>query len=159
VKVRRAARVVMLDPDDRLLLLHLANTIPLVVDGRVSPPTCWITVGGGLEGDESFGEAARREVFEETGIRDFRLGPALWDRETAIELDGEPMTSLERFFAAWTDQTDVVFDHHVPAERDQIKDFRWWTGAELADPAGAPLFFPERLPELFAASINLRPSE
>lgn len=57
---RRAARVVCLDPDDRVLLLRWRDP----VDGHV----LWEPPGGGIEADESPREAAAREWIEETGI-------------------------------------------------------------------------------------------
>src|SRR5699024_5779123 len=59
---RRAARVLLLDDRDRLLLVRGHD-----VDdpGR----TWWFTLGGGIDPGESAREAAVREVQEETGLR------------------------------------------------------------------------------------------
>ena len=57
---RPLARVLLLDDANRILLLQ----------GR-SPrgETFWVMPGGGLNENESFVDAAYRELFEETGIR------------------------------------------------------------------------------------------
>ncbi|MDP8922778.1 MAG: NUDIX domain-containing protein [Chloroflexota bacterium] len=53
--VRRSARLLVLDPDDRLLLFRIE-------DASLREPVLWITPGGGLEPGESYEQAARREL-------------------------------------------------------------------------------------------------
>jgi putative (di)nucleoside polyphosphate hydrolase len=62
---REAARVVLLDPQDRVLMMRYDN----------GPPngSHWATPGGGLEPGESYRRAARRELAEETGARRARF--------------------------------------------------------------------------------------
>jgi hypothetical protein len=57
---RPVARVLLLGPGDRLLLLHAEHA----EDGH----QFWLTPGGGLETHETFEEAARRELREEIGL-------------------------------------------------------------------------------------------
>lgn len=67
--IRQAVRAVLLDPDDRILLVRY-----------VSPDTgatFWTTPGGGLHPDESPGEALRRELQEEAGLDEFEPGPVI----------------------------------------------------------------------------------
>lgn len=49
----------MIDPDERVLLIH-----ERIEDGQ----THWLTPGGGIEAGESPREAAVREAAEETGV-------------------------------------------------------------------------------------------
>ena len=65
---RPAARVLLLDAKDRLLLF------------RWKPPNVWITPGGGLEVRETYEKAALRELWEETGLAGVALGPWVWSR-------------------------------------------------------------------------------
>lgn len=79
--LRRVARVVLLDPQDRILLLH----------GHEPDDPCddwWFTPGGGVEGTETREEAALRELAEETGITDVELGPVLWRRRCSFPFAG-----------------------------------------------------------------------
>ena len=57
-----------MDPIDRLLLM------------KWEAQDVWITPGGGLLPGENYEEAARRELWEETGISDIELGPWVWAR-------------------------------------------------------------------------------
>ena len=58
MRIRRAVRAIVLDPDDRILLV------------RFSFPSrdVWATPGGGIDEGESAEEAIRRELGEETGL-------------------------------------------------------------------------------------------
>ena len=62
---RKAVRAVIMTPDHRVLLMKLQEP--------VTGFQLWITPGGGLKPDESEEEGLRREVAEETGVRNFCL--------------------------------------------------------------------------------------
>jgi 8-oxo-dGTP pyrophosphatase MutT (NUDIX family) len=72
VEIRNAARAVVLDPDDRILLVRWVNE-----DNGVDT---WLTPGGGIEDGEDDAAALRREVREETGLESFEAGPTIWTR-------------------------------------------------------------------------------
>lgn len=61
-------------PESVLVVIHTSEYQCLLLE-RVSPSGFWQSVTGTLEWDESPQEAAKREVFEETGLES--LG--LWD--------------------------------------------------------------------------------
>ncbi|MGI8682900.1 MAG: NUDIX hydrolase [Mycobacteriales bacterium] len=122
--VRLAARVLVLDPDDRVLLLRYDDAPP---NGRH-----WATPGGGLEADEDYATAAVRELWEETGWADMSLDGEIGAAEVTMEYDGRLVAQRERLYLARTDHpfrqlADVAAMHAA----DRIAAWRWWTLAEL----------------------------
>jgi ADP-ribose pyrophosphatase YjhB (NUDIX family) len=144
---RRAGRVVVLDPGNRVLLLRYDEDPPA---GRH-----WATPGGGLNPGESYAAAARRELVEETGWDDLALlGEIHWDMRLVMH-EGHPVWQHERLFLAWTDQVrrelaDVAAMH----ASDGIAEWRWWTLAELE--ATAELVWPRGLAALIRDQLGRR---
>ncbi|MEU5267477.1 NUDIX hydrolase [Streptomyces hygroscopicus] len=139
-RLRKVARVVLLDPQDRILLLHGFEP-----DDPSS--TWWFTPGGGLEGEESREEAALRELAEETGITDARLGPLLWRRICSFPFDGRRWEQDEWYYLCRTEQTSVRTGGGLTElERRSVAGLRWWTAEELA--AATEPVYPTRLAEL-----------
>lgn len=75
-----AVRLLVLDDQQRLLLFHIHDGAPLHVF-YPEMSIYWGTPGGGLEPGESFEQAARRELWEETGIQIEAVGPCVWHYE------------------------------------------------------------------------------
>lgn len=145
---RRVARVVLLDPDDRVLLLHGHEP-----DDPAD--TWWFTPGGGLEGDETREEAARRELAEETGITDIELGPLLWTRICSFPFDGRRWDQDEWYFLARTTQTATAPQGLTDLELRSVAGLRWWTSAELL--ATRETVYPTRLAELLRTLLDEGP--
>ena len=147
VVTRRAVRALIVDRDERLLLVHFQPT---------GGDAFWTTPGGGVEPGESDLEALRRELVEEVGLHDPDIGPCVWTREHEFVWHG-PTRQVERIYL-------VRVDTHVEAPgvdlaAEGVDAVRWWTMDELA--ASGEVLAPSRLVaalrELLAGPIPASP--
>ncbi len=123
VVVREAARAVILDQDQRILLIHF-------VDERRGA-SWWATPGGGLQPGETREMAALREVAEETGQTDLPLGPCIWTRRDEFESAGRFINQTEWFFLLRVPSFDVRTDGLEALEKTFIREYRWWSLDEI----------------------------
>lgn len=127
MRERLTVRVVLLDPDDRVLLMK--GRLPSRPDG----PGAWFTVGGGAEPGETVLEAAIREVREETGFPEVELGPVIWLREGVMVLEAdEQVLFKEHYLLARCPGGEPSREGWDAGERRLIDDIRWWSLDELA---------------------------
>jgi len=143
---RPASRVLLLDARDRLLLFH-------VIDPRADVPSLWVTPGGALEPGETDEYAARRELAEETGLLDVRLGPVVWHRTHVFRFGEEWLESQERFFVARVDALEVSTDGRTDLEREVMRAHRWWTVEKIAA-ATNEVFVPRALASLLEPIVH-----
>ena len=123
--VRHAARAVLLDRSDRVLMLACVDPT------REDAERFWITPGGGLKHGETHDTALRRELREELGVTEENLaevGPWVWHRVITFRWLGRTLEQHERFRLLRVDR----------AERFTPQQLR-----ELADKVA-----PTRLPDL-----------
>jgi 8-oxo-dGTP pyrophosphatase MutT (NUDIX family) len=138
--VRVSARVVLLDPDGRVLLFR-------GFDPADPASTWWFTVGGAVEPGEDLRAAALRETAEETGIviiPDELRGP-VWRRLVRFSFDGRRFDAEEWFFTA-TASGEVDTSGFTELEARTVLEHRWWSVDELA--ATTDLVYPRRLAQL-----------
>ncbi|MFD9269368.1 NUDIX hydrolase [Streptomyces goshikiensis] len=147
---RKVSRVILLDPEDRILLLHGFEP------GDPSEDW-WFTPGGGLEGAETREEAALRELAEETGIKDVELGPVLWHRYCSFPFDGRRWEQDEWYFLARTRtvRAETVMGGLTELERRSVSGARWWTSEELL--AAHETVYPTKLAGLLRTLLDVGP--
>lgn len=148
LRIRRAVRGAVLDPQDRIMLVRFE--FPTV--------TVWATPGGGQEPGEDDDATLRRELDEELGLHVDEIGPHIWTRTHVIPfLDGR-----------WDGQRDHIYLVRAPAgftpapsltweqlRAERLHELRWWTAAELAAAGDDRIrFAPRRLPALVAELVR-----
>ena len=138
LRLREAARAVVLDPARRILLVRF----------EFPERSLWACPGGGLEPGETHEDAVRRELCEEAGLELIDLGPCIWTRTHVRPMFGGRWDGqVERFFLVEADAFEPT-PHLTPDQlrAEGVTDIRWWTPAELD--ATTALHAPRDLPNL-----------
>jgi len=136
---RPSARLLVLDAGGALLLFHFVH----------GADAFWATPGGALEPGESFEQAARRELREETGFEIDTLDAPVATREFTMRLpDGEVVLAREQLFVVRVQARTPVPSRAgwTPLEHSVMRAHRWWTRDELL--ATTETVWPEDLPTI-----------
>jgi TDG/mug DNA glycosylase family protein len=116
---REAVRAVVVDADDRVLLLSWENPA-----GR-----WWITPGGGIRAGEAEETALRRELLEEVGLREFDVGPLVFERTHVIPWGERLVRQHERCYLVRVGSLAV--EPTIELAQESVTGHRWWTLDEL----------------------------
>lgn len=123
-RIRRAARLLVEAADGTLLLFRFTPA---------DRPPLWATPGGECDPGEDFAAAARRELFEETGL-DCAPSLAIAERRNDFTtFHGEPVTAHEAWFHIRVADRTIDTAGHTDHELQVMQSHRWFTRAELAD--------------------------
>ncbi len=138
---RDSVRVMGFDPAGRVLLLHTTDP------ADPERGSCWELPGGGVHPGESINGAAKRELYEETGIQITDIGVCVAVVEGAFSFNGRDYLQREHVF-----QVRVPDSVCRPAalsgelERAAHVGHRWWHPAEVL--TSKQNLHPPDLPEL-----------
>jgi 8-oxo-dGTP pyrophosphatase MutT (NUDIX family) len=143
---RAAARIILVDDRDRVLLLRGGDP------SRPGAGTWWFTPGGGLEAGETTEVAARRELFEETGLVRDDLGPIVHTDEVEFRFDGVIYEQSQVFFLVRTPAFEVDTSRWNSLEVASIVEHRWWAVADLR--ATTDQIYPAVLVDLLDSAEN-----
>jgi 8-oxo-dGTP pyrophosphatase MutT (NUDIX family) len=126
---RPSARLILLDPQDRLFLFRVHQpTVYDPSDPHFDP--FWIMIGGLVDPGEEFAAAAVREAREETGlvVDDVRW---VWSRERIMQWRERKVMHRERFFLGRATSTAVDTSGLDEREKSWTLEHRWWTPDEI----------------------------
>lgn len=121
--IRRNVRLVLLNERAELLMMKI----------ELPDRSFWCTIGGGIEPNETYEQAAHREVKEEIGFdnADLDIGPVIWQGEHLLERNGVLMRHQEQFVLASTQREQLSAEHMTDEEKTVVKAFRWWSLSDL----------------------------
>jgi 8-oxo-dGTP pyrophosphatase MutT (NUDIX family) len=144
---RNTARVLPVDPEGRVLLLH-------GWDPAKPGDPFWFTIGGAAERGETLRQAAARELREEAGITvdEAELGEPFETAQIEFTWAGIRFDQDQTFYAVLLDGADVTFDGQEALERATIDKHGWLLPEELADGSAGRPADPE-LPRLMRAAV------
>jgi 8-oxo-dGTP pyrophosphatase MutT (NUDIX family) len=145
MRIRKTARVLLFDPAGRLLLVRMHDPEVAEENGEVVAEAYWVTVGGEIDPGEDITTAALREIREETGFSDVRLGPVVWYAEQVLHVRGEARLFQEHYVIAHTDETDWNTAGWTADEHRVIQHLKWWEMDALFQ--SGEIFFPSSLKE------------
>ena len=149
--LRRAARAIVIDDAGRTLLFRakVPGTARII----------WITPGGGINDGETEPDCVRREVFEETGLKEFEIGPCVWLRDHTFRWGDALMRQVESYFVVRAPAFEVNTDNHEELERSFLAGHRWFALEDLRshDETLVPANFAELLEPLLAGRYPTAP--
>jgi 8-oxo-dGTP pyrophosphatase MutT (NUDIX family) len=127
MRVRPSARILVVDPDGRVLLFRF-----VFERGALAGTQFWATPGGGVDEGETFEQAAIRELAEETGLTISHPGPQVARREAVFRSpEGQTIKADERFFLVKTSEAELSREGWTSPEREVMAEHRWWSLDEI----------------------------
>jgi len=133
LRIREAVRALIVDGDDRVLLVRF----------EFPTRTVWATPGGGVDPGETDLDALRRELIEEVGLHDAEIGAHLWNRLHIFpfvngQFDGQhERVHLVRVPSGFEPRPMFTTEQ---LQAEYLIEIRWWTLAELQGATAADTF-------------------
>jgi 8-oxo-dGTP pyrophosphatase MutT (NUDIX family) len=123
---RQTARVLPVDDEGRVLLLH-------GWDPHHPERPFWFTIGGAADPGESLREAGARELYEETriAVEPERLGEPIAENAIEFSWGGHRIAQEQTFYAVATGLVAVSLEGLDQWERATTDKYGWLTAGDL----------------------------
>ena len=142
---RPTSRWLIVDGQGRVLLFRFDYA-----DGPLAGTAFWATPGGGCDPGETYADAARRELFEETGLVVEDPGLEVAQVIEYFRLpDGRMARVDQRFFLLRTEDFDLSNVAWTEEEQRVLTAHRWWSADDIR--ASTETIWPSELADLLAA--------
>jgi 8-oxo-dGTP pyrophosphatase MutT (NUDIX family) len=138
-------------PVARVALVNVAGCVLLLRDPDPEWGGYWYLPGGGIEEGETPEEAARREVYEETGLK-VEVGPLLHRYRARFLYRGRELDQEEWHFIAHVPGETGLVARRSDNERAAIEAHRWWSLEELR--STSETIYPQDLAGLVKRSVG-----
>jgi 8-oxo-dGTP pyrophosphatase MutT (NUDIX family) len=148
---------VLLDQRGHVLMLNASDP------ANRTKPAWWEIPGGGIDPHETSADCALRELYEEVGITDARIGPCVWIQDAQFTFGGMRFEQHERVHVAWLERDGHEGDFRPQGlemlEAMAFGGHRWWEPDELLGSSERvlPYRLREFLPDLAAGRLPPEP--
>lgn len=151
-KKRNSVKIILINDKNELLLLFTDDKTIRSTDGSYNG-RFWQLVGGKIESNESIFQAAKRELFEETGLveDDVEFYPNIvWQGNLKLNICGKLNDINQKFLVAKTRKSKVTLKNLTYEEQTSIKAFKWFSLDEIKHSSDIiyPIILSEYLPDI-----------
>ena len=154
MRQRKASRILVLDENNRVLLFHF-----LIKPSTGKNRSFWATPGGEINKGETSISAAKRELFEETGLNleEASFGDPVWKSEFEFRMNNEEtVLAHEQFFVVRLSSTlKLSHCNWTHEERNIISGHKWWSIIELKKKPKEETIYPADIVELLEKVVGV----
>jgi len=132
MKDHKSVRILLINKKKELLLMKAHDPSTTRTDGKYNGHF-WFLIGGEQEPGESLLQTAKRELFEETGLKeeDYEIGPLVWTGDFKLILSGTPRQMKQKFIVVKTEKEEISTDHFTENEKKVVKEMKWFSLEEI----------------------------
>lgn len=147
MKIRQCSRLMIVNEKNQLLLFQYKD--------EHSRDPFWATAGGELKKGETYLEAAKRELYEETGLEN-EIGDLIFEREDifAVARSVPALWQEKYFLVECSSESEVFAASWTEEEKSTIQKWSWWSLEDMQ--LNSTLFKPEILPSMLETIVNGR---